>query len=203
MNKDIIIGFVLGLAAGAALVYIPAKKYREKADEEVNEMRKYNLEVKRQGGHTGSESDSTDETTDTPRKGFRRASGGSMTSVEAQNELKQELIKNKYNYSTLSEDDEDEGGGETAMPKKTLIYVITPDEYDADQEHSKSCLTWYPLQDILADEDDKKMSPENIGGHSMLESDFEDDTKYVRNDMLMIDFEIVRDEQNTWEDPEA
>ena len=47
------------------------------------------------------------------------------------------------------------------------------------------------------------MSTEHVGGDDMLKDFDQTNTKYVRNEALKVDYEIVIDDVNTWMDPEA
>ena len=85
-----------------------------------------------------------------------------------------------------------------------MIHEISVDEFDADDdEYDKITITWYVCQHILADDEEHRMSTEHVGGDDMLKDFDQTNTKYVRNEALKVDYEIVIDDVNTWMDPEA
>lgn len=76
-------------------------------------------------------------------------------------------------------------------------YVISPDEFAEDDEYDKISLTLY-ADNVLADEDDEVIDDvDKIVGVGNLNSfgAFEDDSVFVRNDILKADYEILLDER--------
>ena len=77
------------------------------------------------------------------------------------------------------------------------IYVIPPEEFGDDEDYKKISLTLY-ADDILADENDHKLSDEdaaNMVGSDYREhfGEYEDDSVYVQNDILKCYFEVLAD----------
>lgn len=71
-------------------------------------------------------------------------------------------------------------------------YVISPDEYMSSEYEAKSLV--YYADGVLADDDDNMIpNPETLLGKKALHSfgQYEDDSVYVRDDNLKIDYEIL------------
>lgn len=76
--------------------------------------------------------------------------------------------------------------------KKLEPYVISPDEYMSSEYEAKSLI--YYSDGVLADEDDNVIpTPATLIGKNALTSfgQYEDDSVYVRDDNLKIDYEIM------------
>lgn len=76
-----------------------------------------------------------------------------------------------------------------------MIYSISSDEYDCLEGHVAESLTYYD-DGILTDENDLPLSPDEIArqiGFEMLDL-FDRDTTaiYIRNEILNIDYEIIK-----------
>ena len=92
------------------------------------------------------------------------------------------------NYSGSEEDNKKEDC------KKMKPYVISPEEF-ADGDYPQKTLTYYANK-VLADEDDEVvLDVENTVGEESLThfGEYEDDTVFVRDDDLGIDYEICLD----------
>ncbi len=87
----------------------------------------------------------------------------------------------------------------TEEKKKTMPdkpYVITPDEFGASDGYTQICLVYYDGDEVLADEEDEVI--EDIAGtvgEDFAEhfGEYEDDSVFVRNDILRCDYEICKD----------
>lgn len=88
-----------------------------------------------------------------------------------------------------------EKGGTMTMDRP---YVISPDEFDDNDEYEKETLTYY-ADKVLTDIMDEKI--DNVDDVVGLESlnhfgEYEADSVYVRNDILKTDYEICLDARN-------
>ena len=86
-------------------------------------------------------------------------------------------------------------GGTMTMDRP---YVISPDDFDDNDEYDKETLTYY-ADNVLTDIMDERI--ENVDDLVGLESlthfgEYEADSVYVRNDMLKTDYEICLDARN-------
>lgn len=88
-----------------------------------------------------------------------------------------------------------EKGGTMTMDRP---YVISPDEFDDNDDYEKETLTYYAdkvLTDIM---DDKIENVDDVVGLESLThfGEYEADSVYVRNDILKTDYEICLDARN-------
>jgi hypothetical protein len=84
---------------------------------------------------------------------------------------------------------------EKASAKAPKPYVITPEAFSDSDEYEKISLTYFADQ-ILADDNEELM--EDVEGTVGFESlshfgEYEDDSVFVRNDRLKLDYEILLD----------
>lgn len=99
-------------------------------------------------------------------------------------------------YDTAIDIEKTEKGEEMSMNDK--VYIIPPEEFDETGYYETVSLTYY-ADDVLADEMNFPIvDMDVIGGEDTLThfGEYEDDSIFVRNDELKIDFEILRDERN-------
>ena len=92
-----------------------------------------------------------------------------------------------------SDDDEDEPEEDEPMRKKNVWpYEITVDEFEEDNDFSKSTLEYFK-NNVLIDEDGSEITnPGSIVGSGVLKNLMRTkDTAYVRNESLEIDYEII------------
>ena len=81
---------------------------------------------------------------------------------------------------------------------KPAPYVISPDEFGGVEEYEKISLSYY-ADGILADDDDEVMenADEIVGLDSLTHfGEYEDDSVFVRNDVMKCDYEILLDHRN-------
>lgn len=74
-------------------------------------------------------------------------------------------------------------------------YVISPDEFGDIDDYDQVSLTYY-ADEVLADEnDDQIIDVDDVVGSESLThfGEYEDDSVFVRNDRLKIDYEILMD----------
>lgn len=204
MNK--VTGFVL-FVAGAAIGSVATwyytnkkceEKYKQIAQEEIESVKE--VFAKNASAHKDEETSPDEQSVEEKAEMARE-----KPSVA---EYAKILAKKGYNtnYSNapiMVEDDEEQSddpgeepgkyfGDENAQP-----YVIAPEQFAELDEYDRISLTYY-ADHILADDDDRIM--EDVEGTVGFESlthfgEYEDDSVYVRNDRLKVDYEILRDER--------
>ena len=168
--------FALGAAAGAAVTYALVKeKYRQYADDEIEEIRE--LYSKKRDELKNSES----EPMEYSEKDKEKNLDTTRTIIKENNYVK---------YSTNKK------GGSESMRKKTEI--ISPDEYGQEDEYECESLVYYSGDGVLADNFDERI--ENVdrmvgSGFDKHFGEYEDDTVFVRNHEDKMDYEICRDER--------
>lgn len=94
------------------------------------------------------------------------------------------IEKNRYSNKTEKEEKVDKDP-----------YVISPDEFGDEDEYTICSLTYY-ADGVLVDENDEPVNnvDELVGEDSLNHfGEYEDDSVYVRNDILRCDFEILLD----------
>lgn len=95
-------------------------------------------------------------------------------------------------YAGYSEDDEE-------VSKVDRPYVISPDEFGELDGYETVSLTYYKDGALTTDFDDEEIDyVDDVVGLDSLNyfSEHADDTVFVRNDRLKVDYEIMRDNRN-------
>lgn len=164
--KNLLI-FVLGAAVGSVGTwYFVKKKYEAKAQAEI---------------------DSVKETFC-----YKKNSGEPVNDISEDKEQYSKVVEDAgyTNYSQIS------NKPEVANTRKNSIpYVITPEEFGEFDDYDRIIFTYY-ADHVLADENDEEV--EDIEGSVGIDSlthfgEYEDDSVYVRNDRLRVDYEILLD----------
>lgn len=170
--------FAVGAAAGSAVTYLYLKdKYEKLVNDEIEEMRIYYAD----------KYESTEEVDED-------VSNEEEVAVEdpIKADIKQYArIAEQMGYS-------DPGKIERMVNEVEKPYVIPPDEYGEYQDYELINLTFY-ADGVLADDMDEVIDDfDDIVGENFMDhyGEYEDDTVFVRNDRLMADYEIQRDERS-------
>lgn len=168
MSKNIlskICVFIAGAAVGSAATYVFVKtKYERIAQEEINSVREvYNM--------TSNDEDSTEE---------------SDEEDEEETDDYQDMIDELGYTGNIKEEEEDD----VSEP-----YVISPEEYD---EIGYETISLYYYEDGVLENAITREVIENASeliGDDFMDhfGEYEDDSVFVRNDKLGIDFEILKD----------
>ena len=175
MNNKLmcVLAFSLGAAAGAAVSWKVIKtKYEQITRDEIESVKEY---------YRSRENDTVDSEETVECEDDDEDDAGES------NELLGEYKDIALGYMAEQK--------ETNEMKKP--YVIPPEEYGEDYDYETETLLYY-TDGVLADTDDNIISDVNgIVGYDSLNhfGEYEDDSVYVRNDRLKIDYEILRYEQ--------
>ena len=189
--------FGAGVIAGAFVAARAVKeKYQQEAEEEIAEMREYYRELKKESTKVETAEDDTKEE---PKDDFKP--------IEELEEAK-EIIKDKgyINYTKYDESnkatewtphpDVDNKNNKEEQVDENEIYIIDPEEYGGENgEYDTASLTYFK-DGVLADEVDEIVPYNIIGGEENLQpfKDYPDcNAVYVRDDNIMVDYEILRD----------
>lgn len=159
--------FMLGAAAGSVGTwYFVKKKYEAKAQEEIDSVKE--------------------------KFCYKKNSEEPVEKISEDKETYEEIISNAgyTNYSQITNKPE-----VTNTKKDSIPYVITPEEFGEFDDYDRITFTYYS-DHILADENDEEV--EDIEGSVGIDSlthfgEYEDDSVYVRNDRLRVDYEILLD----------
>lgn len=179
--KGILI-FTAGVAIGVGGSYIYLKKKIKEKDNEVQEVRDYYNEKYL------DEKKRADKIIDDSKK---------LDKVIEDYTKKQEEDKVKYNKIGKEKEENEEVKAEAESPEEdepTKPYLITEDEFLNDKnEYEKISLTYYALDDTLADEFDEMIDIEEAISTDIFNQIAESkDDLYVRNNSLETDFEIMK-----------
>ena len=175
MNSKVfgVFTFVAGAAIGSLVTWKLTKtKYEQIVKEEIESVKEV-FTVKK-----GDETSDETETDPEPK-----AKTKSEEYVDRLNEL-------KYNGSIGIEE---EGDDNILRP-----YVISPDEFAERDGYATVSLTYY-ADGVLTDESDNIVKDvDSVIGTDSLDhfGEYEDDSVFVRNEDLKLDFEILRDVRN-------
>lgn len=98
--------------------------------------------------------------------------------------------------SNETTDDNNERKNKKGKNKKDQIYVIDIDDFGAIDEYATK--TWMQYADgVLADEFDNVVeTPSMFLGEALTSMNDEDDSIYVRNDILKCDYEVIKSEKS-------
>lgn len=198
MNKAA--GFVIfaaGAAIGSAVTwYYAKKKYEQIAQEEIDSVKE--VFAKNASAHHENDIPEDDKAQEKAEMAREKPSVA---------EYAKKLSKAGYtNYSNsiMVDDDEEqtsddpgEEPGKYFGDKDAQPYVIAPEQFAELDGYDQISLTYY-ADHILADDNDQLL--EDVEGTVGFESlthfgEYEDDSVYVRNDRLKVDYEILRDER--------
>ncbi len=168
MNKNSVLYFLIGAAAGSLATYFVMKKKKYDSDFEVIET------IKR--------SPKTERTTD-----YQKKEVNSQPTENADDDETKKCYTNYVNMYTNS----DVKMGDIVKP-----YIISEEEFDT-MDYKNESLIWYQSSSILCDDlnqiIDDDLIDNLIGDKSLLKIFEENDTDciYVRDDTKKIDYEIL------------
>ena len=178
--------FAAGTLVGAAVAAKAVReKYQQEAEEEIAEMREYYRELKKEATKVDTAEDDTKEES---KEDFRPIE--ELAEAEG-------IIKDKgyVNYTNYNDTDYNENNKEEQVDEDE-IYIIDPEEFGGENgEYDTATLTYFK-DGVLADEVDEIVTYNIIGGEENLQpfKDYPDCTAvYVRDDNIMVDYEILRD----------
>lgn len=191
--KNLLI-FASGAAIGSAVTWKLVKtKYELLAQEEINSMKEVYSTKSEGQGEDISEKDEEDPEL--------RAKAEEAKEKPSVSEYAARLQKHGYvNYSDPASIDNDVEEEESEQEEEDMVdvdkpYVIAPEE--SGNGYNIVSLTYY-ADKVLADENDELIEDveELVGFESLTHfGEYEDDSVYVRNDRLGIDYEILLDQR--------
>lgn len=179
--------FAAGALAGAAVAARMVRdKYQQEAEEEIAEMRDYYREL-RKNAKTPDEDKMLEE--DENRK--------------EEKEVKEENTKNEYNkivenytnYTQYNDTETKENKKEEKEERTNYEpFIIDAEEFGEDPGYDTATLTYYKDK-VLTDDLDDVIDYSVAGEENLKIFDEYPDCKaiYVRDDIYMVDYEIIRD----------
>lgn len=197
MEGKIAISVVAGFAAGAVAGYFFAKNQLEKhytdlANEEIREAKEYyETEVDRKTP-SAEANDGRERIFYHTLQEYQGANPVQTPQTEAQ-----QVLKNIFR--TPPPEPDPDFAAERAARTPDRPYIISAPEYlGNDTNYSQESLVWYMGDQMLIDDQDDPLDdPEGAVGLGNLQfGRWSDDANvvYVRNDHLLLDFEIIRHE---------
>lgn len=170
--------FILGAVVGSTATYLYLdKKYKQISQDEIDSVKE--VFSKREEDNV-TEKKKVDNSKEKPNI------------VEYANTLKKQGYTTSRNYSDITDE----------KSKKEIVitqepYVIAPEDFGDIDDYDTISLIYYSDK-ILADEEEELVEDINnvVGFDSLTRfGEYEDDSVFVRNDRLRIDYEILRDPQ--------
>lgn len=178
--------FVAGAAIGSAATWYYTKEYYKKRNQEDIDSVKEKFSYKKE-----TEGEKTDSGEDKAQKAADMAKEKTSVADYAK-KLSQEGYTNYSNVETSKEESD-------VMSKVDEIpFVIPPEEFGEIEEYDKISLTYY-ADHILADDGDEIIEDvEGTVGWDSLNhfGEYEDDSVFVRNHRLKVDYEILLDQRD-------
>ena len=193
MNSKLLyfLSFIVGASAGSLITWkFVEKKYKQIAQEEIDsvketyaKMRKDDLEAKQADIEAAKAKlhPAEPEKAETPE-------------VKPEEVQKYEDVIARHNYTSYSNNINEKGGD--VMTDRP--YVISPDEFGDYPDYETISLTYYNDK-VLTDEYNEIVDDiDDLIGEDSLNhfGEYEDDSVFVRNDALKVDYEILLDSAN-------
>lgn len=178
--------FAAGALAGAAVAARAVRdKYQQEAEEEIAEMRDYYREL-RKNAKTPDENKMLEE--DENNKEDKEVKEDSKNEYD-------EIVKNYTNYTQYNDTETKENKKEEKEERTNYEpFIIDVEEFGEDPTYDTATLTYYKDKVLTNDLDD--VIDYSVAGEENLKIfDEHPDCKaiYVRDDIYMVDYEIIRD----------
>lgn len=175
--------FIIGAAIGSVATWFYAKKRYEKiAQEEIDSVKQIFTYKKEEPN------ESSDESIEEDRK-------HENVTREKPDITQYAKMLSKQEYTNYSKPDALEEDPEPEEKTWKAPYVISPDEFGEFDDYDKISLTFYS-DHILCDDDNEPVEDveSTIGFESLNHfGEYEDDSVFVRNERLKVDYEILLD----------
>lgn len=205
MNKTVIgiISFAAGAAIGSVATWLLVKnKYEQIAQEEIEEVREVYMNAIRKTEEVDDEHEESAPVNEAPKvaelksyKDVVKDSGyinyGNITEAEVEEMVKEKTKEIVEECNDILKKTEDKVNNKP--------YVIHPDEFGDEYNvvtlvcYNDKVVTTYDTGEVLTDEEVEKL----VGLDSLSRfGEYEEDSVFVRNDSVKVDYEILRDEEN-------
>ena len=205
MNKTVIgiISFAAGAAIGSvATLMLVKSKYEQIAQEEIEEVREVYMNAIRKTEEVDDEHEESAPVNEAPKvaelksykdvvKGSGYINYGNITEAEVEEMVKEKTKEIVEECNDILKKTEDKVNNKP--------YVIHPDEFGDEYNvvtlvcYNDKVVTTYDTGEVLTDEEVEKL----VGLDSLSRfGEYEEDSVFVRNDSIKVDYEILRDEEN-------
>ena len=205
MNKTVIgiISFAAGAAIGSVATWMSVKnKYEQIAQKEIEEVREVYMNAIRKTEEVDDEHEESAPVNEAPKvaelksykdvvKGSGYINYGNITEAEVEEMVKEKTKEIVEECNDILKKTEDKVNNKP--------YVIHPDEFGDEYNvvtlvcYNDKVVTTYDTGEVLTDEEVEKL----VGLDSLSRfGEYEEDSVFVRNDSIKVDYEILRDEEN-------
>lgn len=205
MNKTVIgiISFAAGAAIGSVATWMLIKnKYEQIAQEEIEEVREVYMNAIRKTEEVDDEHEESAPVNEAPKvaelksykdvvKGSGYINYGNITEAEVEEMVKEKTKEIVEECNDILKKTEDKVNNKP--------YVIHPDEFGDEYNvvtlvcYNDKVVTTYDTGEVLTDEEVEKL----VGLDSLSRfGEYEEDSVFVRNDSIKVDYEILRYEEN-------
>lgn len=176
--------FLLGAAVGSVATWYGVKKHYEQIAQEAIDSVKAVYSSRKVPKYEGS------STSDEEKTEIHGAFEKDSDIMEYAKRLSQEGYTNYSNSESVHEQPSPAKTGDFKSP-----YVIEPEQFGEFDDYDQISLTYY-ADGVLADDNDQLVEDvvETVGPEALSHfGEFDDDSVYVRNERLRVDYEILRD----------
>jgi len=182
--------FAVGAAVGSVVTWKLIKtKYEQIAQEEIDS-------VKEVFGRRHKDTADSEQPNDVSDESIQIESISNKPDIR---EYASQIMKTcQYtNYATVTDEAESDDVTKEESEDMGGPYVITPEEF-SECEYDIVSLTYYADGILANDQDEIIEDVDDVVGKDSLNhfGEYEDDSVYVRDDALKIDYEILRDVRN-------
>lgn len=184
--------FLMGVTIGGSTVwYLTKEKYAKIAEDEINSVKEaYARREQQKKNMQGADISSDEGVVQVPATTGKVQDKGDITEFARRVQGDERYT----NYSTTSVPEKPAGAQEESGENVKPPYVISPDDFNELDGFTPVSLTYF-ADGVLADERGVIVkNPEELIGDGLQHfGEYEDDSVFVRNELLKCDYEILRD----------
>lgn len=207
----IIASFFVGGAIGGGISYfLLKKKFDERIESEVQSIKDLyssKLEEKKEVEPCDNVNQIKNSKNEDNKKSEEKVSKNETKSLKSsiKKQEKQPPVDYANYYSALQNYGGEESKKDSDVEEKVVVpekkntkkstrVVISPDEFEDEEDYETIYLTYY-ADGVLADETDKQVKIENTIGKEALKhfGEYEDDMLHVRDDKVKVYYEVAKD----------
>ena len=183
MNETGFVMFLVGATVGSVATWLCLKRYYERITQEEIDSVKAAF-VERKPAITNIAKNEKQEE--------------NQHKVDISN-LKPDLVNYKAKLQEEGYTNYTEHSKKNTEEKMDEPYVISPDDYGEDDNYTQISLVYYAGDGVLTDDEDEIIEYiRDTVGEDFAEhfGEYEDDSVFIRNDLLKCDYEILRDNRS-------
>lgn len=183
MNETGFVMFLVGATAGSVATWLCLKRYYERITQEEIDSVKAAFVERKPAITNIAKSEKQEE---------------NQHKVDISN-LKPDLVNYKAKLQEEGYTNYTEHSKKNTEEKRDEPYVISPDDYGEDDNYTQISLVYYAGDGVLTDDEDEIIEYiRDTVGEDFAEhfGEYEDDSVFIRNDLLKCDYEILRDNRS-------